>query len=92
MWVFRYSTEGKTRSLFFSIEVATLRALHPEVEVLHQLGPETRLVVSEPLRDLPGARNEVPESSADGHHRHLRVVRLCPDGDLFGHLATARNM
>jgi hypothetical protein len=50
--------------LFFSIEVATLRALHPEVEVLHQLGPETRLVVSEPLRDLPGAWNEVPESSA----------------------------
>ena len=33
-------------------------------EVLHQLGPETRIVVSEPLRDLPGAWNEVPESSA----------------------------
>ena len=64
MWVFRYSSQGKTRSLFFSTGVTQLRALHPEVEVLHQLGPETRIVVSEPLRDLPGAWNEVPESSA----------------------------
>ena len=31
--------------------------------MLHQLGDETRLVVSEPLRDLAGAWNEVPESS-----------------------------
>jgi len=64
MWVFRYSSEGKSNSLFFSTEVAKIRALHPEVEVLHQLGPETRFVVSEPLRDLPGAWNEMPESSA----------------------------
>ena len=64
MWVFRYSSEGKTRSLFYSTEVATLRALHPEVEELHRLGPETRFVVSEPLRDLSGAWNEMPESSA----------------------------
>ena len=28
------------------------------------VGPEARLVVSEPLGDLPGAWNEVPESSA----------------------------
>ena len=31
--------------------------------MLHRLGAETRLIVSEPLRDLPGAWNEVPESS-----------------------------
>ena len=35
MWVFRYSSQGKTRSLFFSTGVTQLRALHPEVEVLH---------------------------------------------------------
>jgi glutamine amidotransferase len=64
IWAFRYSSEGKSRSLFFSTNVATLRQLHPEVEVLHSLGDETRLVVSEPLGDLPGAWNEVPESSA----------------------------
>ena len=64
VWVFRYSSEGKSRSLFFSTKVASLRDLHPEVEVLHRLSDEARFVVSEPLRDLPGAWNEVPESSA----------------------------
>lgn len=62
-WAIRYSSEGKSRSLFYSTDVTTLVALHPEVEVLHRLGAETRLIVSEPLRDLPGAWNEVPESS-----------------------------
>ncbi|HET9303919.1 MAG TPA: class II glutamine amidotransferase [Propionibacteriaceae bacterium] len=64
IWAFRYSSEGKSRSLFFSTDVAALRQLHPEVEILHAVGEETRLVVSEPLGDLPGAWNEVPESSA----------------------------
>ncbi|MEV0297461.1 class II glutamine amidotransferase [Nocardia sp. NPDC050710] len=64
MWFFRYSSERQTRSLFFSTEIEKLRALHPEVEVLRHLGGETRFVVSEPLRDLAGAWNEVPESSA----------------------------
>jgi predicted glutamine amidotransferase len=64
MWIFRYSSERQSRSLFYSTDVAKLQALHPEVEVLHRLGAETRFVVSEPLRDLPGAWNEVPESSA----------------------------
>jgi predicted glutamine amidotransferase len=64
VWVFRYSTEGLSRTLFFSTDVTALRQLHPEVEVLRTLGDETRLVVSEPLGDLPGAWNEVPESSA----------------------------
>lgn len=63
-WIFRYSSERQSRSLFYSTEITRLQALHPEVELLHRLGPETRLVVSEPLRDLPGAWNEVPESSA----------------------------
>ena len=31
--------------------------------MLHQLSDESRLVVSEPLGDLEGAWNEVPESS-----------------------------
>ena len=32
--------------------------------MLKQLSAEARLVVSEPLGDLPGAWNEVPESMA----------------------------
>jgi hypothetical protein len=39
-----------------------LKALHPESEELAALSDETRVVVSEPLGDLTGAWNEVPES------------------------------
>jgi predicted glutamine amidotransferase len=63
VWAFRYSSEGSSRSLFYSTRVDTLRAQHPEVAVLHELSDESRLVVSEPLGDLAGAWNEVPESS-----------------------------
>jgi predicted glutamine amidotransferase len=63
-WIFRYSSEHRSRSLYYSTDVSTLRRLHPEVGMLRGLGAETRLVVSEPLGDLPGAWNEVPESSA----------------------------
>src|SRR5947208_5248634 len=63
VWVFRYSSARDSRSLFFSTNVATLREVHPEVEVLETLSDESRLIVSEPIRDLPGAWNEVPESS-----------------------------
>ncbi len=63
LWTFRYSSERNSRSLFYSTEVETLRAQYPDHPVLHKLSAETRLVVSEPLGDLAGAWNEVPESS-----------------------------
>jgi len=63
MWAFRYSSEGQSRSLFFSTDVPTLRKIHPDLEVLELIDDESRLVVSEPLRDLAGVWNEVPESS-----------------------------
>jgi glutamine amidotransferase len=63
IWAFRYSSEGRSRSLFFSTDPRRLQALHPENPVLAGLGEETRLIVSEPLGDLAGAWNEVPESS-----------------------------
>jgi predicted glutamine amidotransferase len=63
VWAFRYSTEGSSRSLFYSEKVGTLRELYPELEILEHVDEETRLIVSEPLRDLPGAWHEVPESS-----------------------------
>ncbi|EWT01609.1 glutamine amidotransferase [Intrasporangium oryzae NRRL B-24470] len=63
VWCFRYSTQHQSRSLFHSTALTRLRELHPEVEMLQRLGVDTRFVVSEPLRDLPGAWREVPESS-----------------------------
>jgi glutamine amidotransferase len=63
VWAFRYSSQGKSRSLFYSTAVDTLRAQYPDNPVLHELSDESRLVVSEPLGDLAGAWNEVPEAS-----------------------------
>jgi glutamine amidotransferase len=62
-WCFRYSSERKSRSLFFTRNIETLRALYPEREVMFEVSDETRLVVSEPIGDLPGAWMEVPEST-----------------------------
>jgi predicted glutamine amidotransferase len=62
-WAFRYSTEGRSRSLFHSTDVATLREQHPDNPALHDLSDDARLVVSEPLGSLHGAWNEVPEAS-----------------------------
>jgi predicted glutamine amidotransferase len=63
IWAFRYSSEGKSRSLFFSTDVRALRAMYPENELLREVDDESRLVVSEPLGELAGAWNELPESS-----------------------------
>lgn len=63
-WAFRYSSVGMSRSLFFSTDIAALRALYPSNELLHELSTNARLVVSEPLGDMKGAWQQVPESSS----------------------------
>jgi len=63
VWSFRYSTSHRSRSLFYSTDVQTLRDMYPEIPVLQSVSEETRLIVSEPLGDLPGAWNAVPEST-----------------------------
>ncbi len=63
VWAFRYSSERSSRSLFYSTDVRTLRDTHPDNPNLRQLSDETRIIVSEPLGNLVGAWNEVPESS-----------------------------
>jgi predicted glutamine amidotransferase len=63
LWAFRYSSEGRSRSLFFTRDIPTLRHLYPDVEAVQILSDDARLVVSEPIGDLPGAWHEVPEAS-----------------------------
>jgi len=63
VWAFRYSSERKSRTLYYSTNVSTLRQLHPELPRLQEISDESRVIVSEPLGDLPGVWNEVPESS-----------------------------
>jgi predicted glutamine amidotransferase len=63
LWAFRYSSEGRSRSLFHSTDIATLRAQYPDNPVLHAVPDDARLVVSEPLGGLRGAWQEVPEGT-----------------------------
>jgi glutamine amidotransferase len=63
VWAFRYSSEGKSRSLYYSTNMRTVREMYPERPRLQEVSDETRIIVSEPLVDLAGAWNEVPESS-----------------------------
>lgn len=75
LWAVRYSTEGRSRTLFASLDAAALVQLHPENPRLASMRDDDRLVVSEPLTDLPGAWRELEEASAlivgpGGAHEH----------------------
>jgi glutamine amidotransferase len=63
VWGFRYASDGRSASLFHSVNVATLRAQYPENPILHELSDHSRLIVSEPFAGLEGAWREAPESS-----------------------------
>ncbi len=63
MWVFRYASEGEARSLFYTADVPTLRRLYPKQHILQELSANARLIVSEPIGDLPGAWREMPAAS-----------------------------
>ena len=63
VWAFRYSSEGDSRTLYYSSDVRALRELYPDRARQRGISDEARVIVSEPLGDLPGVWNEVPESS-----------------------------
>src|SRR3954451_22348507 len=52
-WTVRYSSEGASRTLFYSTTLETLELMYPQSEFLHKVsakaGAEGRLIVSEPL-------------------------------------------
>jgi predicted glutamine amidotransferase len=63
IWAFRYSSERKSRSLFYTTDVRVLREMYPDRELFQQVSDSARLIVSEPLGDVAGVWNEVLESS-----------------------------
>ena len=63
LWAARYSTEHRSRTLFVSNDLDTLKRLHPDESRLAHLDETSRVVVSEPISDLPGDWAEVPEST-----------------------------
>ena len=72
VWAFRYSTRRASRSLFYSADADALRKLYPDNPIFGRIAEGTRIIVSEPLGNLPGAWIEAPESA-------YGVVS--PDGD-----------
>jgi predicted glutamine amidotransferase len=56
--LFRWS-----RTLFASCDAEAVRQLHPDNPTLQRLRDEDRVIVSEPLSDLPGLWQEIPEST-----------------------------
>jgi predicted glutamine amidotransferase len=64
VWAIRYSTERRSRTLFVSAAADAIRELHPENERLQRLRGEDRVIVSEPLADLSGVWDEIPDGTA----------------------------
>jgi glutamine amidotransferase len=80
LWTFRYSSEGKSRSLFFTRDVRRLRQRYPDREVLQEVSDDARLVVSEPIGNLPGAWIEMPEATCGVVSKgHDRLMPFAPE-------------
>lgn len=66
LYAVRYSSEGRSRTLYHSQDIAALRRLLPPggAGALDAFSDDARMVVSEPLGDeLPGAWKEIPEAT-----------------------------
>jgi predicted glutamine amidotransferase len=64
LYAVRYASGPVVNTLFVSSSVADIRLLYPEDERFRHFSDEARVVVSEPLIDLPGLWEEVPASSS----------------------------
>ncbi|WP_028066783.1 class II glutamine amidotransferase [Solirubrobacter soli] len=64
LWAVRYSSERASRTLYVSADRETVQALHPDNPRFQRMTNEDRVVVSEPLSDLPGVWRAVPEATA----------------------------
>jgi predicted glutamine amidotransferase len=73
IWAVRYATEGEPRTLFASADVDAVRKLHPDNPRLQLMREGDRLIVSEPVADLPGLWHEIEPSS---------IVTVRPGGSL----------
>lgn len=70
----RYASGPEVNTLFVSTSVHDIRLLLPAEERFRHFSDEARVVVSEPLIDLPGLWHEVPPSTA-------LIVRDGPDSE-----------
>ncbi|MFL6027683.1 MAG: class II glutamine amidotransferase [Friedmanniella sp.] len=64
LYAARYASGPVVNSLFVSEDAQSVRLLYPENERLAHFPDDTRVVVSEPLVDLPGVWREIPPGTA----------------------------
>jgi hypothetical protein len=64
VYAVRYASGPVVNTLFVSSSVRDIRLLYPEDERFGHFSDEARVVVSEPLIDLPGLWEEIPASMA----------------------------
>ncbi|PRY19681.1 glutamine amidotransferase [Aliiruegeria haliotis] len=62
LWAFRYASSGRSRTLFYSSDPATLRWRYPQNPIFREIDDRTKLVVSEPLGSTRGVWNELPNA------------------------------
>jgi len=78
----RYSSEGDSRTLFHNTSVRHLRELYPDNAQIAALDDNAFLLLSEPLSEMPGVWEEVPESTAiiagRGDVNHYRFAPIPP--------------
>jgi predicted glutamine amidotransferase len=64
LYAARYASGPVVNSLFVSEDAKSIRALYPGDERFSMFSDESRVIVSEPLGDLPGVWREVPAGTA----------------------------
>ncbi|MOA08035.1 hypothetical protein D3C78_1277690 [compost metagenome] len=78
----RYSSEAESRTLFHNTCVRHLRELYPQDPQIAALDEDAFLLLSEPLSEMPGVWEEVPEATAiiagGGDVRHYPFAPIAP--------------
>lgn len=78
----RYSSEAESRSLFHNTCVRHLRELYPDNAQIAALDVDAFMLLSEPIVEMPGAWEEVPEATAiiaaRGDVKHYPFVPIAP--------------
>jgi glutamine amidotransferase len=64
VYAVRYASDGKAPTLYYSKAVEDLVELGLGAKAAERLGPEARMIVSEPIGKLAKAWVEVPQASA----------------------------